>query len=132
MVEWWVRHPVRFLRYQYAYILLTFVGVHAGARRGHWGNRICIWGLAIVILTVMGPRAWAHFLLLWITPLATILPLFLSVRDVYQHHPAADLTRTYRGDAFTRWACFPYGQAFHEAHHASPRTPWYELRASMS
>lgn len=78
-----------------------------------------------------GGRSVAYVSLLYIVPMVTTFPLFLLLRDVYQHANSDDdritNTRVFRTDPFSRWAIFVHGQDLHTPHHLHPAVPYYHL-----
>lgn len=88
--------------------------------------------MAFGIIENITGRPWAgYFWLLWILPLATVLPYLALLRDILQHANCDDgrLTnaRNIYVNPLVRWAVFIYGQDLHQTHHLYPTVPHYRL-----
>lgn len=84
------------------------------------------------ILENVSGRPWAgYFWLLWILPLATVLPYLALLRDILQHANCDDGRLTNARNIYVnpliRWAVFIYGQDLHQTHHLYPTVPHYRL-----
>ena len=74
-----------------------------------------------------------EYLLLWLLPLATIVPMLLRLRAVCEHGAVIDLTsplgaaRTNLAPTLVQWALFPHHVNYHLEHHIYPAIPHYKL-----
>lgn len=101
----------------------------ASALRLTWFTALLV-GMA-VLREATGGRSVPYVFLLYVLPMMTTFPLFLLIRDVYQHansdHDRVTNTRVFRTDPLTNWAVFVHGQGLHTPHHIYPAVPHYHL-----
>lgn len=74
-----------------------------------------------------------EYLLLWVLPLATIVPALLRLRAVCEHGAVIDFTsplgaaRTNLSPIWLQWLLFPHHVNYHLEHHIYPAIPHYNL-----
>jgi len=84
------------------------------------------------ITFLTGRSAVLNYIVLWIAPTGLALALIV-VRQWRQHGnlPSGQVAWDRRPGLVGRLLFFPLNQHRHGAKHAEPRTPWYELKASV-
>lgn len=88
---------------------------------------------ALTVVELMGGfGAWGYFALLWILPLFTTFPVFMILREWFQHGNAdrGRLTnsRIFLTGPLMRYAVFPWGMDYHLPHHLYASVPHYKLK----
>lgn len=74
-----------------------------------------------------------EYLLLWVLPLATVVPALLRLRAVCEHGAVIDFTsplgaaRTNLSPIWLQWVLFPHHVNYHLEHHIYPAIPHYNL-----
>ncbi len=76
-----------------------------------------------------GALKW--FLMLWLCPIFTVLPLLNYWRTICEHSSVTtkEPTRTIVFSFFTKWFLSPYNVNYHLEHHLFPKKSWYALPA---
>ena len=73
------------------------------------------------------------YLLLWVLPLATVVPALLRLRALCEHGAVDDITsplraaRTNFSPRWLQWILFPHNVNYHLEHHIYPAIPQYKL-----
>jgi len=74
-----------------------------------------------------------QYLLLWVLPLATVVPALLRLRALCEHGAVNDITsplraaRTNFSPGWLQWVLFPHNVNYHLEHHVYPAIPHYKL-----
>ena len=74
-----------------------------------------------------------QYLLLWVLPLATVVPALLRLRALCEHGAVSDITsplraaRTNFSPRWLQWILFPHNVNYHLEHHIYPAIPHYKL-----
>jgi fatty acid desaturase len=90
-------------------------------------------GLPFAIYAILGGKALAQYLVLWVLPIMTLLQVLLRIRAVAEHGAPASLespltaARTNTPGWLARWVLFPCHVNFHIEHHLFPAVPHYNL-----
>jgi fatty acid desaturase len=78
---------------------------------------------------------WPWFVLLWVTPLVTLLQAILRLRALFEHGAVSDTRDTRRAartnlvSAPVQLLLFPFDMNYHIEHHLYPAVPHYRLAA---
>lgn len=86
----------------------------------------------LATLHLAGYGAWNYFMIFWLAPLFTTFPLFMVLRQLFQHGNC-DRGRFTNSHDFlvnplVRYCIFPWGQDFHLSHHLQASIPHFNLR----
>jgi fatty acid desaturase len=110
----------------------TSTALRAAARR----DRRWALGVYLGLLFASIAAGWgAWFLLLWVLPLLTLLPVVLRLRALCEHGAVTDRSSPLRAARTTlapwwlRWLFFPHFVGYHVEHHLYPSVPHYRLPA---
>ena len=74
-----------------------------------------------------------QYLLLWVLPLATVVPALLRLRALCEHGAVNDITSPFRAartnfsPRWLQWILFPHNVNYHLEHHVYPAIPHYNL-----
>jgi fatty acid desaturase len=104
--------------------------LRAAARRDRW----TVLGFHVVapLVAFATGRGW-QYVVLWMLPLATVLPAILRLRAICEHGAVADYTspltaaRTNLAPPWVRYLMFPHHVNYHVEHHLYPAVPHYRL-----
>ena len=97
-------------------------------------DRLLVAGFHLTALSVAFATGHGlQYLLLWVLPLATVVPALLRLRALCEHGAVNDLTsplgaaRTNLSPRWLRWILFPHHVNYHLEHHIYPAIPHYNL-----
>ena len=100
------------------------------ARRSTYLDRWAFYFVVAAALTVVG--GWRPFLLYWVLPYMTFLPMLLRIRSVGEHFGMQwtsdlDMSRSTESDWAEKILLLPHNVHFHLDHHLFPSVPFYNL-----
>ena len=76
--------------------------------------------------------SWPIFFLFWVTPLLTLYPFLMQLREIAHHSNAPETgefahSRNFHCHPLVNFCIFPYGQDWHLTHHVFGLMPHYNL-----
>jgi fatty acid desaturase len=104
----------------------TVLGINWKELKAAWPY----YGAIAVVLTVTGN--WPTFLVCWMLPYLTLLPILHKVRMIVEHFGlpnshALNTTRNVVAPKFVLFLIGPHATALHLVHHLCPYAPWHQV-----
>lgn len=89
--------------------------------------------IALIALLTLTRAGW-YFVVLWVVPLVTVMPLLLRIRTLAEHfalpeQSGTEATRDVEGNWIERLSICPLGVGYHLTHHLFPSIPHYNVRS---
>ena len=86
----------------------------------------------LIFATFLATKSLDTFLLFWIVPYFTVLPVLNRVRSIVEHlgtpnKSALDGTRNIEGSPLESFFFGPHGNSLHLIHHMYPNIPWHKI-----